>query len=323
MLRSASLPSLSALPSLRQLRYLVVLAERLNFRAAAEACFVTQSTLSAGIKELESQLDAHLVERDRRSVRLTRLGAQVVERARRLIAEAGDLVATARAGREPLSGPFRLGVIPTIAPFLLPAALPPLRERFPKLRLYLREDLTARLLEQLRAGRLDAALIALPFDTGELEIHELFRDEFWFVARADDPLAKPKAVAIERLDVNDVILLEEGHCLREHAITACGDARDSSSSGDIEATSLPTLLQMVEGGLGVTLLPEIAIKAGVLNATNLIARPFSTRVPARTLALAARPSSARGKDLGLLAEFLSQRRQRPGIPALRRGRKSA
>jgi len=210
-------PLAGALPSLRQLRYLVVLAEKLNFREAAEACFVTQSTLSAGIKELESQLDAHLVERDKKSVRLTPLGEQVVERSRRLLAEAGDLVAAAKAAREPLSGDFRLGVIPTIAPFLLPAALPPLRERFPQLKLFLREDLTARLLEQLRAGQLDAALLALPFDTGELEVRELFRDEFWFVARADDPLAKRKAVAIERLDVNDVILLEEG--------TACGSTR--------------------------------------------------------------------------------------------------
>jgi LysR family hydrogen peroxide-inducible transcriptional activator len=308
-----------SLPSLRQLRYLVVLAERLNFREAAEACFVTQSTLSAGIKELESQLDAHLVERDKRNVRLTRLGEQVVERARRLIAEAGDLVAAVRAEREPLSGLFRLGVIPTIAPFLLPTALPPLRQRFPKLRLYLREDLTSRLLEHLRAGRIDAALIALPYETGELEVHELFRDEFWFVARADDPLAKPKAVEVGRLDAGDVILLEEGHCLREHAIAACGSAQDSSSR-DIEATSLPTLLQMVEGGLGVTLLPEIAIKAGILDSTKLIARPFSTRIPARTLALAARPSSARGKDLDLLAEFFTQRRQKAGIPALRRRR---
>src|SRR5262245_17567690 len=255
-------PAAGPLPSLRQLRYLVVLAETLNFRAAAEACFVTQSTLSAGIKELESQLDAHLVERDKKSVRLTLLGEQVVERSRRLLADAGDLVAAARAAREPLSGPFRLGVIPTIAPFLLPAALPPLRGRFPRLKLFLREDLTARLLEQLRAGQLDAALLALPFDTGELEVRELFRDEFWFVARADDPLAKRKAVAIERLDVNDVILLEEGHCLREHAIAACG-ARRETGVRHIEATSLPTLLQMVEGGLGVTLLPEIAIKAGI------------------------------------------------------------
>jgi len=297
----------------------VVLAERLNFRAAAEACFVTQSTLSAGIKELETQLGGQLLERDKRSVRLTPLGGEVVERARALVAEAGDLVATTRAAREPLSGPLRLGVIPTIAPFLLPAALPGLRERFPKLKLYLREDLTARLLERLRTGDLDAALIALPYDTGELELRELFRDEFWYVARADDPLARQKAVAMERLDSGEVILLEEGHCLREHAIAACGSKREAATQG-IEATSLPTLLQMVDGGLGVTLLPEIALKAGILNGTNLIARPFSTRVPARTLALAARPSSARKKDLDLLADFLSRQRHKAGIPALRRSR---
>jgi LysR family hydrogen peroxide-inducible transcriptional activator len=296
-----------------------VLAERLNFRAAAEDCFVTQSTLSAGIKELETQLRGQLLERDKRSVRLTQLGREVVERARALVAEAGDLVATTRAAREPLSGALRLGVIPTIAPFLLPAALPGLRERFPKLKLYLREDLTARLLERLRTGDLDAALIALPYDTGDLELRELFRDEFWYVARADDPLAKLKAVAVERLDSGEVILLEEGHCLREHAIAACGSKREAVTQG-IEATSLPTLLQMVDGGLGVTLLPEIALKAGILNGTNLIARPFSTRVPARTLALAARPSSARKKDLDLLADFLSRQRHKAGIPALRRNR---
>jgi LysR family hydrogen peroxide-inducible transcriptional activator len=297
----------------------VVLAERLNFRAAAQACFVTQSTLSAGIKELETQLGGQLLERDKRSVRLTQLGREVVERARALVAEAGDLVATTRATREPLSEPLRLGVIPTIAPFLLPAALPGLRERFPKLKLYLREDLTARLLERLRTGDLDAALIALPYDTGQLELRELFRDEFWYVARADDPLAKQKAVAMERLDSGEVILLEEGHCLRDHAIAACGTQREAAAQG-IEATSLPTLLQMVDGGLGVTLLPEIALKAGILNGTNLIARPFSTRVPARTLALAARPSSARMKDLDLLADFLSRQRRKAGIPALRRSR---
>jgi LysR family hydrogen peroxide-inducible transcriptional activator len=296
-----------------------VLAERLNFRAAAEDCFVTQSTLSAGIKELETQLGGQLLERDKRSVRLTQLGREVVERARALVAEAGDLVATTRAAREPFSGPLRLGVIPTIAPFLLPSALPALRERFPHLKLYLREDLTVRLLERLRSGDLDAALIALPYDTGDLELRQLFRDEFWYVARADDPLAKLKAVAVERLDSGGVILLEEGHCLREHAIAACGSKREAVTQG-IEATSLPTLLQMVDGGLGVTLLPEIALKAGILNGTSLIARPFSTRVPARTLALAARPSSARKQDLDLLADFLSRQRHKAGIPALRRGR---
>jgi LysR family hydrogen peroxide-inducible transcriptional activator len=306
----------TALPSLRQLQYLVALAEKLNFRAAAEACFVTQSTLSAGIKELESVLGVQLVERHTRSVRLTAAGEQVLERGRRLLADASDLVAVARGAREPLSGPLSLGVIPTIAPFVLPRVLPALRQQYPKLELYLREDLTDRLLERLRRGQLDAALIALPYDTGELEVLELFRDEFWFVARRDDPLASVKALAMERLDVDDVILLEEGHCLREHAIAACRRAPGEPRSR-IEATSLPTLLQMVEGGLGVTLLPEIAIKAGALNGTNLIARPFSSRVPARTLALAARPASARKRDVELLAgAFLEHAgpASRPGVP---------
>lgn len=296
------------LPSLRQLRYLVVLAEKLNFRAAAQACFVTQSTLSAGIKELETQLGVQLVERDKRSVRLTAAGAQAVQRARRLLAEAADLVETVRAARAPLTGELRLGAIPTIAPFLLPRALPGLRKRYPKLRLFLREDLTARLLEQLRAGELDAVLLALPYDTGELEIRALFRDEFRFVARPDHPLAALKAVPVERLNPAEVILLEEGHCLREHAIEACGPRRMGEGSG-IEATSLPTLLQMVEGGLGVTLLPETALQADILQGTGLVARPFSSKVPARTLAIAARPSSPRGRDLDLLADFLA--RQRP------------
>lgn len=297
--------SSARLPSLRQLRYLVVLAEKLNFRAAAEACFVTQSTLSAGIKELETQLGVQLVERDKRSVRLTAAGAEAVGRARRLIAEAADLVETVRAARAPLTGELRLGAIPTIAPFLLPRALPALRKRYPKLRLFLREDLTARLLEQLRAGELDAALMALPYDTGELEVRELFRDDFRFVARKDHPLAALKAVPVERLDPREVILLEEGHCLREHAIEACGRVRKGSDVSGIEATSLPTLLQMVEGGLGTTLLPQTALDADILQGTALVARPFAARVPSRTLALVARPSSARARDLERLAEFLT------------------
>jgi LysR family hydrogen peroxide-inducible transcriptional activator len=289
------------------LRYLTVLAGKLNFRAAAEACFVTQSTLSAGIKELETQLGAQLVERDTRNVRLTPVGAEVAERARGIIAQAGDLVETVRASREPFSGEFRLGAIPTIAPFLLPHALPPLRSRYPKLRLFLREDQTQRLLEQLRGGELDAAAIALPYDTGELELRQLYRDEFRFVGRRDDPLAAAKKIDVARLDMGKVILLEEGHCLREHAMIACGRARPADKTG-IEATSLPTLLQMVEGGLGVTLLPELALKANILKGTRLVARPFAGRAPARTLVLAARPASPRTRELDLLAEFLSRQR---------------
>ena len=177
---------MAALPSLRQLQYLVSLAERLNFRAAAAACFVTQSTLSAGIKELESQLGTQLVERHTRAVRLTAAGLEAVERARALLAGAADLVERAAAAREPLAGPLHLGVIPTVAPFLLPRVLPLLRVRYPKLKLFLREDQTARLLERLRGGELDMAVIALPYGTAELQVRELFRDEFWFVSRKAD-----------------------------------------------------------------------------------------------------------------------------------------
>ncbi len=295
-----------ALPSLRQLRYLVALSERLNFRAAAEDTFVTQSTLSAGIKELETQLGVELVERDTRSVRLTEIGREVVARARTLLAQAQDIVDLAKGASEPLSSSLRLGVIPTIAPFMLPGLLPPLRAAHPRLKLYLREDLTDRLLERLRSGDLDVALIALPYETGELLTRKLFKDEFWFVARADDPLARAQEVAVRSLKPGQVLLLEEGHCLREHAISACG-ARAANAETAVEATSLHTLIQMVEGGLGVTLLPEMTLKAGILNGTSLVARPFSTDVPARTIALAARPTSAHRRDFELLADFILAR----------------
>jgi LysR family hydrogen peroxide-inducible transcriptional activator len=302
------------------LSYLVALADRLNFRAAAEAQFVTQSTLSAGIKELERLLGVQLVERDKRHVRLTAVGEEVTARARELLAGATDLAESARSAAAPLSGPLRLGAIPTIAPFLLPEVLPPLRRAHPALKLYLREDLTDRLLERLRAGSLDIALIALPYDTGDFHVRELFKDEFWFVAREDDPAVREKEIAIRKVDTGEVLLLEEGHCLRDHAIAACGPRRGAWEA-KIEATSLPTLIQMVEGGLGVTLLPEIALKAGILKGTRLIARPFAAPAPSRTLALVARRTSPRRRDADLLAEFfLEQHRRagRSGVPALRR-----
>ena len=295
-------------PTLRQLGYLVELSQTLNFRAAAEAQFVTQSTLSAGIKELETQLGVQLVERDKRHVRLTAVGEDVVGRARELLAAATDLAEAARSAARPLSGPLRLGAIPTIAPYLLPAVLPALRREYGDLKLYLREDLTERLLERLRAGGLDVALIALPFDTGDLYVRELFKDEFSFVARQSDPAAREKAVALRRIDTADMLLLEEGHCLRDHVIAACG-ARPSGSESRVEATSLPTLIQMVEGGLGVTLLPAITLDAGILKGTRLISRPFSRPAPSRMLALVARPTSPRRPDADLLAEFLIEHRR--------------
>lgn len=302
----------TALPSSRQLRYLVVLSETLNFRKAAELLHVTQSTLSAGIKELESVLGATLVERDKRSVRLTPVGEQAVQRARVLLAETEDLVMMVRGAQQPLTGLRRLGVIPTIAPFLLPKIMPLARRKYPGLQLYLREDLTTRLIEQLHAGELDFALIALPFDTGNLAVKELFKDEFLYVARGDDPLAGHKDVAVREVPAKHVLLLEEGHCLREHTIEACGANRVSRREGGLEATSLFTLLQMVESGLGATLLPEMIVRAGALNGTGLQALPFA-RPPSRTIALTMRSTSPYRPDFELLAQLIiEQHRQTAG-----------
>ena len=310
-----------SLPTLRQLAYLVEIADRLNFHSAADAQFVTQSTLSSGIKELETLLGVQLVERDKRRVRLTTVGEDVAARARALLAAATDLAEAASASARPLAGPLRLGAIPTIAPYLLPGVLPALRREYGDLKLYLREDLTGRLLERLRTSRLDVALIALPFDTGDLYVRELYRDEFSFVAREGDSAVRAKGVAIRRIDTGDMLLLEEGHCLRDHAIAACGPRRRTWEPR-IEATSLTTLIQMVEGGLGVTLLPRITLDAGILKGTRLVSRPFSSSAPSRMLALVARRTSPRRRDADLLAEFLIERHRRPapagGAPEPRR-----
>src|SRR5713101_7561900 len=297
-----------ALPTLRQLAYLVELSARLNFRVAAEAQFVTQSTLSAGIKELETLLGVQLVERDNRHVQLTTVGEDVVARAKELLAAATDLAEAARSATRPLSGPLRLGAIPTIAPYLLPRVLPALRRAHGDLKLYLREDVTKLLLERLRAGGLDVALIALPFDTGDLYVRELFRDEFSLVTREADRAVGNKEVALRKLDTGDMLLLEEGHCLRDHSIAACGPRRGAWESR-VEATSLTTLIQMVEGGLGVTLLPGITLEAGILKGTRLVARRLSPPVPSRTLALVARRTSPRRRDADLLADFLIDQRR--------------
>ena len=299
-----SKPAPSALPSLRQLQYLVALAGQRNFRHAADACFVTQSTLSAGIKELEATLGTQLVERSTRVMRLTAAGEEVVSRAQAIIAAAEDLANYAKGAREPFSGALRLGVIPTIAPFLLPAVLAGLRKRYPALKPYLREDLTANLLERLRGGALDFALIALPYDTGELEVRPLYKDAFRFVCREDDPRAAADSISVRQLKPETVLLLEEGHCLRDHAIRACG--RRESGASMVEATSLTTLLQMVEAGMGVTLLPEMSLRSGILNGTRLVARPFSKEVPARTIALVLRRESSLQREAGLFAQYVME-----------------
>ena len=301
-----------ALPSLRQLRYLVVLSETRNFTRAAEACFVTQSTLSAGLKELETTLGVQLVERDRQSVRMTPVGAAVADRARGLLAGAEDLVEAASAGAKPMTGTVRLGAIPTIAPFLLPSLIPAVRERYPELRLALREDLTANLLLRLGRGELDFALIALPFDTADLLVRPLFDDELWLVAPKGDPQLAAKKITISQRMTERLLILEEGHCLRDHTLQACGREQVASAEG-IEATSLLTLVEMVESGLGLALVPEIAVQGGLLASSQLVARPLASPAPKRTVALVARRSTARSAEFSALAEHIIEiRRARRG-----------
>jgi len=293
-----------ALPTLRQLRYLVALAEHKHFGRAAEACFATQSTLSAGLQELEHLLDVKLVERSKRRVMLTPLGDAIVARARTVLREAEDIAELASASKDPLSGALRLGVIPTIGPFLLPRVLPPLRQSYPNLRLYLREDMTARLLDALNEGDIDVALIALPFQTDELEVRGLGMDPFLLACRADDPLAKASALELDALPDDRLLLLDEGHCLREHALAACR-LEPSRHRDDFRATSLPTLVQMVANKLGITLLPKMAVDSGLLAGTGLLAKPLAASAPAREIALVWRKTTPRTVEFNLLADVLA------------------
>lgn len=294
---------MKALPSLRQLHYLVALADRLNFTRAAEDCFVTQSTLSAGLKELEEVLGARLVERDRQTVQMTPLGEEVVRRAREILAAAQDLAAVAAGAGRPMTGQLRFGVIPTIAPFLLPPCLKLLRERYPNLRLALREDLTARLLARLEEGQLDFALIALPYDTAHLLVEPLFDDALWLVGRKGDAAVRAKHPDVTPALADRLLLLEEGHCLRDHALHACGAAPRQAREG-VEATSLLTLVQMVESGLGLGLIPEMAVRSGLADSPDLVTRSLVRPGPKRTIALVARRSTSRLEDMQALAETI-------------------
>ncbi|MFM6999926.1 MAG: LysR substrate-binding domain-containing protein [Limnohabitans sp.] len=295
---------MAALPSLRQLRYLLALAEYLNFTRAAEASFVSQSTLSTGLKELETTLGVQLVERDKQTVALTVVGEAVVARARQVLAAAEDLSDFASDAARPMQGQLRLGVIPTIAPFVLPTVMPALREKFPQLQLALREDLTAHLLDRLRNRQLDFALIALPYDTDDLRVLPLYKDRFWLVGREGDPAVTGKAIRLSGEWTERLLLLEEGHCLRDHALQACSATEVASVDG-IEATSLLTLVQMVASGMGVALLPEMAVQSGLLNNLALKSRPLAAPAPERVIALVTRSTSAHMAEFEAIAKVMS------------------
>ena len=294
------------LPTLRQLQYLKLLAEHGSFSRAAEAAHVTQPTLSAGIQELEKVLGAPVVDRARSGVILTQMGEEAVRRGGQILAQAEDMVQAALSAGQPLSGRFRLGVIPTVAPFLLPKALPVLRARFPKLRLFLREDLTQRLIAGLKAGALDAALIALPYNTAGLEVARVADDELLAALPADHRLVGAGPLALDRMQGEDLILLEDGHCLRDHALSACGlEPPKGVADGGFAATSLPTLVQMVGSGLGVSFLPAMAVEAGLADLAPVSIRHLgATQHPSREIVVCWRAGSSRGPEGRLLAETL-------------------
>jgi LysR family hydrogen peroxide-inducible transcriptional activator len=290
------------LPTLRQLSYLKLLAEHGSFSRAADAAHVTQPTLSAGIRELERVLGTSVVDRGRGGVILTAAGEEAVRRAGDILSQAEDLVQAARVSGQPLAGRFRLGVIPTIAPFLLPQALPLMRARFPKLKLFLREDITSRLVAALKAGALDAALIALPYDMAGLDYVHVSDDELFAAFPANHPLTASERVAPSRLESDDLILLEDGHCLRDHALAACGLPAPRADNGAFAATSLPTLVQMVGSGLGVSFLPAMAVEAGLADQAAVAVRPLEAERPSREIVVCWRAGSARAAEGRLLAE---------------------
>lgn len=288
--------------TLRQLQYAAAVAETLSFRRAAERCRVSQPSLSAQLAELESGLGVRLFERNRRKVLITPAGEALVRRARELLVGADDLLLAAQAAVDALSGTLRVGIIPTIAPYFLPRVTPLLRRTFRNLAVTWIEDRTQALMRALGAGDLEAAVVALEADLGEVEQEVLGKDAFVLAASPLHPLArKASPVTMAELRGAQVLLLDEGHCLREQALELC--AASKAREMEFRATSLPTLVQMVAAGRGVTLLPALAVHTEAGRA-KLAVRRFAPPAPHRTLALVWRPRSALASALRKVADVL-------------------
>ncbi|MBN8264432.1 MAG: DNA-binding transcriptional regulator OxyR [Xanthomonadales bacterium] len=277
--------------NLRDLKYLVALADLRHFGKAADACFVSQPTLSTQIRKLEDELGVVLVERAPRKVMLTAAGLDVVQRARRIVADVEQMREAARRSRDPESGTLRLGVFPTLGPYLLPHVVPTLRARFPQLELLLVEEKSDELLQRLREGKLDAALLALPLHDDQLHAEFLFEEPFVLAAPQQHPLARRSALDAAELSDETLLLLEDGHCLRDQALDVCRLSGAREKSG-FRATSLETLRQMVAAGVGVTLLPALSVHEPIAQPANIRLVPFRGTAPSRRIALVWRKSSA-------------------------------
>jgi LysR family hydrogen peroxide-inducible transcriptional activator len=290
------------LPTVKQLRYFVALEEHQHFGKAAQACFVSQSAFSVAIRELESGLGVRLADRTNRKVTVSQLGREVATQARLCIRDMEALVEVARGNREALAGPLRLGVIPTIAPFLLPRVLPALRKAHPRLQLLLREETTRRIYDQLMDGQLDLILLALPYELRNVELMPLFKDRFQLACRAGTKLVDPENYRFNRLNAQSVLLLEDGHCLRDHAISACR-IRKLDKINRFSASSLLTLVEMVDADLGITYLPEMAEGSSILSGTRVKTYPMRDDAY-RDIGLAWRRGSGRTDEFRLLGEFI-------------------
>lgn len=290
--------------NLRDLQYLVALAETRHFGRAAERCHVSQPTLSAQLKKLEEYLGVALIERRPRKVALTASGEAVIERARRMLQGAEDIRALARASQDPLAGPLKVGLIPTLGPYLLPRVMPRIAQALPKLALLLHEYQTAPLVQRVLDGELDLAILALPADTKGLQTRPLFAEAFLVALPEQNRLASKRRLRTPDLAGEKLLLLEEGHCLREHALEAC--SRAGAEEQGFRATSLETLRQMVASGAGITLLPRLAAEGPFASARGLVVRPFAPPVPSRTIGAAWRRSSSRGEAIAAVCDIVQK-----------------
>ena len=292
------------LPTIKQLRYFNALEEHGHFGHAAEACFVSQSAFSVAIREFESLVGVQLVERTNKRVTVTPVGHQVANQSRLVIRDIELLLELAREHAGTLSGPLTVGVIPTIAPFLLPKVLPPIRDKYPELKIYIREGKTDDIYAALMAGKLDLCIVALPYDLHNAEVLPLFRDRFYLACNRDTTLINPEKFSVNRVTANTLLLLEDGHCMRDHAMAAC-KVQKTAAVNQFAASSLFTLLEMVESDLGVTFVPEMAIGSALLKQANIETRPLADK-SYREIGLAWRRGSARGDEFTALGTLITQ-----------------
>ena len=291
------------LPTIKQLRYFVALESHQHFGKAAQSCFVSQSAFSVAIRELESLLGSQLVDRTNKNVTITRIGKEIATHAKRCLRDVEYLTSIARSNDEPLSSKLILGAIPTIAPFILPKLVPKLRDSYPDLQLYLNEDTTLNLYKQLMDGDLDLLIIALPYKLAGVDVMTLFKDDFLLACRKDTKLIDPKNYDHDNVPTESIILLEDGHCLRDHALSAC-NIRDQDSVNRFAASSLLTLVEMVDSDLGITYLTEMTTHSSLLKHTGISTWPLGSKQSHREIGLVWRKNSAQTEEFKLLGEFI-------------------